>query len=202
MNKWQQPQLAYCSKVWAPQLSFFSLTSKEFSGAQQNLFYPCFIGPKLVISWGFWKQGFHLCGIGTNFYFSNVPPLDPGALSPLNTIRANTVTFKNSFYCRAPTTLHRPTHRRNVDYPVAHFKKELFNYYFYLTKSAYDVDTPQTHKSVCIKCHTSRPLTCLLDRMCCWFLYQCLPHFWLLCSLWWGYGSKISLFQVNTHTQK
>ena len=51
----------------------------------------------------------------------------------LNTIRANTVTFENSFYCRAPriwSTLPAPL--RNTDCSVAHFKKDLFNYYFYL----------------------------------------------------------------------
>ena len=41
------------------------------------------------------------------------------------------------------------------------------NYYLYLTKSVYDVDTPLNYKSVSFKCHTSRPLTNLLDRMCC-----------------------------------
>ena len=71
-----------------------------------------------------------------------------------------TVTFKNSFYCRAPgiwNTL--PAHLRNTDCSVAHFKKGLFNYYLYLNKSVNDVDTPQTFKSVCIKCHTSQPFS-------------------------------------------
>ena len=74
----------------------------------------------------------------------------------LNTIRANTVTFENSFYCRAPRIWNSlPAHLRNTDCSVVDFKKDLFNYYLYLTKSVYDVDTPQTFKSVCIKCHTS-----------------------------------------------
>ena len=88
----------------------------------------------------------------------------------LNTIRTNTVTFKNGFCCRAPRIWNTlPAHLRNTDCSVAHFKKDLFNYYLYLTKSVYDVDTPQTFKSVYIKCHTSRPLISLLDRMCCCF---------------------------------
>ena len=73
-----------------------------------------------------------------------------GAL--LNSIRANTVTFENSFYCRAPriwkTLL---AQLRNTDSSVARFKKDLFNHYLYLTmsyKSVYDVDTRQTFKSV------------------------------------------------------
>ena len=68
----------------------------------------------------------------------------------LNTIRANTVTFENSFYCRAPriwkTLL---AQLRNTDCSVARFKKDLFNHYLYLTyKSVYDADTRQTFKSV------------------------------------------------------
>ena len=96
----------------------------------------------------------------------------------LNTIRANTVTFGNSFYCRAPRIWNTlPAHLRNTGCPVARFNKDLFNYYLHLSiaKSVYDVDTPQTFKSVCIKCHTSRPLNSLLDRMCCWFFNDVLP---------------------------
>ena len=95
----------------------------------------------------------------------------------LNTIRANTVTFENSFYCRAPRIWNTlPAHLRNTDCSVAHFKKDLFNYYLYLTKCVYDVGTPQTFKGVFIKCHTSRPLDSMLDRMCCWFFIDVLPN--------------------------
>ena len=69
-----------------------------------------------------------------------------------------------------------PAHHRNTDCSEADFKKDLFNYYLYLTKSVYDFDTPQTFKSVCIKCHTSRPLNSLLDRMCCWSFIDVLPN--------------------------
>ena len=88
----------------------------------------------------------------------------------LNTIRVNIFTFENSFYCRAPRIWNTlPAHLRNTGCSVEHFKKDLFNYYLHLTivKSVYDVDSPQTFKSVCIKCHTSPPLNNLLDRMCC-----------------------------------
>ena len=59
--------------------------------------------------------------------------------------------------------------RESVVIPVAHFKKDPFNYYLHLTtaKSDYDVETPQTYKSVSIKCHTSPPLKSSLDRMRC-----------------------------------
>ena len=52
----------------------------------------------------------------------------------------------------------------------------LLTYYLNLTKPVYDVDTRQTFKSVCIKCHTSRPLNSLLDRMCCCFFIDVLPN--------------------------
>ena len=97
----------------------------------------------------------------------------------LNTIRTNIVTYANSFYCRAPRIWNTlPAHLRHTGCSVAHFKKDLFNYYLHLTiaKSVYDVDTPQTFKSVCIKCHTSPPLNSLLDRMCCWFFIDVLRN--------------------------
>ena len=97
----------------------------------------------------------------------------------LNTMRANTVTFENSFYRRAPRIWNTlPAYLQNTGCSVAHFKKDLFNYYLHLTiaKSVYDIDTPQTLKSVCIKCHTSPPLNSLLDRMCCWFFIDVLPN--------------------------
>ena len=97
----------------------------------------------------------------------------------LNTITANTVTLENSFYCRAPRIWNTlPAHLRNTNTycSVAHFKKDLFHYYLYLTKSVYDVSIPQTFKGVCIKCHTSWPLNSLLDHMCCWFFIDVLPN--------------------------
>ena len=98
------------------------------------------------------------------------------------TFRANTVTFENSFYCRAPRIQNTlPAHLRNTDYSVAHYKKDLFNYYLASTSLSLfmmwsDVDTPQTFKSMCVKCHTSRPLNSLLDRICCWFFIDVLPN--------------------------
>ena len=100
----------------------------------------------------------------------------------LNTIRANIVTFDNSFYCRTPRIWNTlPALLLNTDCSVAHFKKDLFNYYLYLTKSVYDVDTTQAFNSVSIKCHgTSRPLNSLLDRMCCRFCFCISISFFVL----------------------
>ena len=93
----------------------------------------------------------------------------------LNTISANTVTPENRFYCRAPRIWNTlPAHLRNTDCSGTHFKKDLFNYYLYLTKSVYDVHTPRPLK--CIKCHTSRPLNSLLDRCAVDFLWMSSPN--------------------------
>ena len=96
----------------------------------------------------------------------------------LNAIRANTVTLENSFYCRTPRIWNTlPAHLRNTDWSVAHFARRIFLFTTCISLSLFmtDVDTPQTFKSVCIKCHTSRPLNSLLDRMCCWFFIDVLP---------------------------
>ena len=158
------------------------------------------------MSRGFWKLGYYLDLVSV--FICLVSLYDPfisvmnstrprrtvsskGTL--LNTIRANTVTFENSFYCRAPRIWNTlPAHLRNTDCSVAHFKKDFFNYYLYLTKSVYDIDTPQTFKSVCIKCHTSRPLNSLLDPfMCCWFFIDVLPNsvFFALAFFFWSFLS-------------
>ena len=115
----------------------------------------------------------------------------------LNTIRANTVTFGNSFYCRAPriwNTLPAHLWNTNTYCSVAHFKKDLFNYYLYLTKSVYDVNTPQAFKSVCIKCHTSRPLNSLLDHYVLLIFYRCPPQFCFCISISFFVISKIFSF--------
>ena len=145
------------------------------------------------MSRGFWKLGCYLdlvyvfkCLVSLSDPFISVinstrprrTVSSKGTL--LNTIRANTVSFENSFYCRAPRIWNTlPAHLRNTGCSVENFKKDLFNYYLHLTlaKSAHDVDTPQTFKSVCIKCHASPPLNSLLDRMCCWFFIDVLPNF-------------------------
>ena len=165
-------------------LIILSLTSKEFSGAQQNSFCFCRSGLKLVISRGFWKLGYCHYVIGTNFQiwctYSNVqlvsvqdPFISVHQTQAYCLLQGYAVEYgqgqhSHSFYCRAPRIWNTlPVHLRNTDCSVAHFKKDLFNYYLYLTKSVYGTDTPQTFKSVCIKCHTSQPLNSLLDRMCC-----------------------------------
>ena len=48
--------------------------------------------------------------------------------------------LRTGFYCRAPRIWNTlPAHLWNTDCSVAHFKKDLINYYLYLTKSVYDM---------------------------------------------------------------
>ena len=117
--------------------------------------------------------------------------LDPGALTPLKVLRGIRLEpLRTVFTGRLPRTWNTlSVHLQNLNCSVAHFKKELFNYCLPLTKSEWlwflqlppPPTKPKTYKSMSIKCHTSRPLTRLLDEMCCWFFYQCLQA--LLCLL-------------------
>lgn len=142
------------------------------------------------MSRGFWKLGYYLdlvyvfkclVSFSRTLLFQSSIPLDPGVLSPprercwirlgptpspLRTVFTVEPQESGILYQRTSGT-------------VAHFNKDLFNYYLHLSiaKSVYDIDTPQTFKSVCIKCHTSRPLNSLLDPfMCCWFFIDVLPN--------------------------
>lgn len=82
--------------------------------------------------------------------------------------KAKTVKFHNSFYSRASRTFNTlPEHLRVSTQSINVFKTNLKKYYLDLTLTLYDPAVPQTFKSVCIKCHMSRPLTALLAKLCC-----------------------------------
>ena len=88
----------------------------------------------------------------------------------LNIPRANTLTFQNSFYCRVPRIFNcLPPHLRKVNMSISQFKSNLLSHYRSLTELhvVYDVDVPQTFKTVCVKCHSCRTLSSLLVKMCC-----------------------------------
>ena len=48
------------------------------------------------------------------------------------------------------------------------FKFCLMQHYKDLTKEIYNPEDPRTFKSVCVKCHTTCPLTNLSNRACCY----------------------------------
>ena len=86
----------------------------------------------------------------------------------LNILRANTLTFQNSFYCRAPRIFNcLPPHLRKSNMSISQFKSHLLNHYRSVTELVYDVEVPQTFKTICVKCHSCRTLTNLLVKMCC-----------------------------------
>ena len=93
--------------------------------------------------------------------------------------RVNTLTFQNSFYNRAPRIYNSlPPQIREASVTVGQFKSYLLTYYEAMTKQIYNINTPQTFKSICVKCHSCRPLSSLVDNMCCkcsflnFFLYK------------------------------
>ncbi len=75
----------------------------------------------------------------------------------LNIPRANTLTFQNSFYCRAPRIFNcLPSHLRKANLSISQFKSYLLAYYQSVTEQVYDIEVPQTFKTVCVKCHSCR----------------------------------------------
>ena len=155
------------------------------------------------MSRGFWKLGYYLdlvyvfkclVSFSRTLLFQSWIPLDPGVLSPPRErcwIRLGPTPshLRTVIYRRAPRIWNTlPAHLRNTGCSVEHFKKDLFNYYLHLTiaKSFYDIDSPQTYKSVSIKCHTSPPLNSMLDRMCCWFLSMSSPILFLHWHFFFG----------------
>jgi hypothetical protein len=64
---------------------------------------------------------------------------------------ANTLTFQNSFYC-LPSVL------RQSNLSINQFKCNLFNHYQKMSEEIYVIAVPQTFKTICLKCHSCRPL--------------------------------------------
>ena len=171
--------LAYCSQVWAPQAVNLPLDIERIQRRATKFILSASYRPHVsykqrllkigLLTLRYWHEFLDLfyvfeCLVSLSDPFISVmnstrprrTVSSKGTL--LNTIRVNTITFENSFYCTAPRISNTlPAHLRNTDCSSAHFKKDIFNYYLYLTKSVYDIDTTQTFKSVCIKCHTIGP---------------------------------------------
>ena len=82
--------------------------------------------------------------------------------------KAKTVTFQNSFYSRASRAFNTLTeYLKDNTQSINVFKTKLRKHYVDLTLTVYDPAVLQTFKSVCIKCHMTRPLTALLVKLCC-----------------------------------
>ena len=86
----------------------------------------------------------------------------------LNVAKSRTVSYQTSFYIRSAKVWNSlPFSIRDTTKSLASFKHALLKYYNNLKEEIYDPDDPRTFKSVCVKCHASRPLTNLSKRLCC-----------------------------------
>ena len=181
--------LAYCSQVWSPQTVtlLYSLERIQRRATKLILSLPF----RTEISYKtrllrlgllplcYWHEYLDLVylfkSIASDPYISvNIPMrttrrTDPSKGLILNIPRSKTVTFQKSYYCRAPRVWNiLPSHLRNCSIPISHFKKELYSYYMNLTSLYFDIDRPQTFKSVCVKCHACRPIPSLAVSTCCY----------------------------------
>ncbi len=76
---------------------------------------------------------------------------DPSNGILLEVPRSRTVTYKNSFYVRAPSvwnTLSKDL--RDTTRSVSSFKIHLYKFYLELLESIFNPDDPRTYKTVCI----------------------------------------------------
>ena len=86
----------------------------------------------------------------------------------LNVGKCRTVNYQNSYYIRAAKVWNTlPSNIKDTTKSLTSFKTLLRKHYKDLTDSVFNPDDPRTLKSVCVKCHTSRPLWTLLSRSCC-----------------------------------
>ena len=86
----------------------------------------------------------------------------------LNVAKCRTVSYQTSFYIRSAKVWNNlPYCIRDTTKSLASFKRALFMYYKDLTETIYDPEDPRSFKTVCVKCHASRPLTNLSKRLCC-----------------------------------
>ena len=81
--------------------------------------------------------------------------------------QVNTLTFQNSYYCRSTGTSNSLPHLRQPSLSISQFKCGVFKYSQNLFEEVYDIDIPQTFKTVCVKCHSCRPLSSLSVKFCC-----------------------------------
>ena len=178
---------AYCSQVWAPQTVSLILTMERVQRRATKFILSLpfrtevtykdrllKVGLLPVTYWLEYLDLVHLykCLTSDSDPYISIKTSRRVTRSTSNGVllhvpKCRTVTFQNSFYCRATRVWNiLPVHLRNITI-ANQFKKELFNHYMQLTQQFYNVNFPQSFKSICIKCHSCRPICTLNDRMCC-----------------------------------
>ena len=182
-------QLAYGSQVWAPQTVNNILTleciQRRATKFMQSLPYHTDVSYKerlkivdfLPIT--YWHEYLDLVYLFKCFISNSDPNIsikapvrqtrsntNNGIL--LNVAKCRTVSYQTSFYIRSAKVWNNlPRCIRDTTKSLASFKRALFMYYKDLTETIYDPDDPRSFKTVCVKCHASRPLTNLSKRLCC-----------------------------------
>ena len=180
--------LSYCSQVWAPQ-SVTTLYSVERIQRRASKFilslpfrtdvsYKERLTKLRLLPLCYWHEYldivylFKSMSSDPNISILNTARTtrrtDPSRGTILNVPRSNTTLHQNNFYCRAPKVWNSlPPTLRNRNLSIDQFKKNLFSYYANLTKLYFDINLPQTFKTVCVKCHTCRPIASLGSSLCC-----------------------------------
>ena len=174
---------AYCSQVWAPQTVLLITTMERVQRRatkyilslpfRTEISYKDRLRKLGLLPITYWLEYLDLVylfkcltsksdpNISINIPRRSTRSSTKGLMLKIPTSR--TVTFQNSFYIRAARVWNiLPIYIRNLS-KTYQFKKELFEYYMNMTEF-YDVNTPQSFKSICIKCHTCRKIS---DRLCC-----------------------------------
>ena len=57
-----------------------------------------------------------------------------------------------------------PSYIRDADVTIGQFKSYLLKYYHEMTELIYDINVPQSFKTVCVKCHSCRHLSSLVIK--------------------------------------
>ena len=103
--------------------------------------------------------------------------------------KTKTLCQQNSYVVRVARIWNTlPEELREPDISFTSFKNMLLNYYMRATGTIFDLDKPQSWKTVCLKCHHARHL--LTPKVCCYLLVSletiyithCLYMLFILCK--------------------
>ena len=183
-------QMAYCTQIWSPQSVSLILQVENVQrrATRYILSLPFLSGVSYkdglvkngLLPLTYWHEFLDMVYLYKALVLSNdhnihvkttdrlTREYDGTAKIILQVPRVNTLTFQNSYYCRSPTTFNcLPSHLRQSNLSISQFKCGLFKYYQKLVEEVYDIDVPQTFKTVCAKCNLCRPLSSLSVKLCC-----------------------------------
>ncbi len=183
-NNLVKSQLAYSSQVWAPQTVSLILNIERIQRRATKFilslpFRSSFTYKDRLLKTGmlplsYWHEYLDLVYMFKELTNSQHPYISvkltgrPTRSTSSNGLvlsipKVNTLTFQNSFYNRTPRIFNSlPSYLRDTNISISQFKTKLLEHYRYVTEHVYDVDIPQTFKTICVKCHSS-----LIVKLCC-----------------------------------